>query len=125
MTERLATLIIGAGHNGLVCATYLARAGRKVVVLEASGSVGGAAITREFAPGFKVSAVAHLLHLLDPVIDKELALVGHGLSYTQTALRTIALSLQDSPLVINGNEIAGDGLSASDRSAFGAYSARM
>ena len=79
MTERLPTLIIGAGHNGLVCAAYLARAGRKVVVLEASDAVGGAAVTREFAPGFKVSAVAHLLHLLDPTINRELALERHGL----------------------------------------------
>jgi phytoene dehydrogenase-like protein len=49
MTDK--TIIIGAGHNGLVCAAYLAKAGRDVLVLEASEQVGGAAITREFAPG--------------------------------------------------------------------------
>jgi phytoene dehydrogenase-like protein len=125
MTERSPTLIIGAGHNGLVCAAYLARAGRKVLVLEAADTVGGAATTREFAPGFKVSAVAHLLHLLDPAIAKELALARHGLDYAHRSLSSIALSLLDSPLIINGDEILGGTVSASDRSAYRSYRARM
>ena len=58
------TIIIGGGHNGLVCAAYLAKAGKKVTVLEAADQVGGAAATREFAPGYRAS-VAHLLYLLD------------------------------------------------------------
>src|ERR1700704_2106835 len=107
MTERSPVVIIGGGHNGLVCAAYLARAGRKVLVLEAGKTIGGAAITREFAPGYKVSAVAHLWNLLDPTIDKELGLAGHGLSYSKTALSTVALSMQGRPLIINGNEILG------------------
>ena len=49
-------VIIGGGHNGLVCAAYLAKGGRKVTVVEAANQVGGAAITREFAPDFKVTA---------------------------------------------------------------------
>ena len=65
MTERDRIIIVGAGHNGLVCAAYLAKAGRDVLVLEAADRVGGAAVTREFAPGYRVSACAHLLYLLD------------------------------------------------------------
>ena len=51
MSNSYDTIIIGAGHNGLVCATYLAKAGRKVLMLEANEQVGGAAITREFSEG--------------------------------------------------------------------------
>ena len=54
-------IVIGAGHNGLVCAATLAKAGRKVLVLERTSHAGGAAHTRDFAPSFSVSAGAHLL----------------------------------------------------------------
>ena len=64
MTNAIDVVIIGGGHNGLVCAAYLAEAGKKVTVLEAADQVGGAAATRELAPGFKAS-VAHLLYLMD------------------------------------------------------------
>ena len=62
-------IIIGGGHNGLVCAAYLAKAGRKVTVLEASGQVGGAAATREFAPGYRASAFARdgIIEAIEPV----------------------------------------------------------
>ncbi|MBS0394673.1 MAG: NAD(P)-binding protein, partial [Proteobacteria bacterium] len=52
---RYDAIVIGAGHNGLVCATLLARAGRSVLVAEADAAVGGLAVTREFHPGFRVS----------------------------------------------------------------------
>ena len=65
MTERRRIIIIGAGHNGLVCAAYLARAGRDVLVLEAAERVGGAAITREFAPGLRRVGLRTPRYLLD------------------------------------------------------------
>lgn len=79
-------VIIGAGHNGLVTATYLAKAGLKVVVVEANDQPGGAAATREFAPGYKTSAVAHLLHALHPKVVADLNLGAHGLkgAYRET-----------------------------------------
>lgn len=72
-------IVVGGGHNGLTCAGYLARSGRSVLVLEAAERLGGAAATREFAPGFQVSACAHLLHLMPPALIRELDLESHGL----------------------------------------------
>jgi len=89
---RYDTIVVGGGHNGLVCATYLARSGRRVLVLEAASQVGGAAATREFAPGFRVSACAHLLHLMPPGLARELALERHGLSFAAADLPSTALA---------------------------------
>jgi phytoene dehydrogenase-like protein len=72
-------LIIGAGHNGLVCAFYLARAGLKVTVLERRGVVGGAAVTEEFHPGFRNSVASYTVSLLQPRIIADLDLHTHGL----------------------------------------------
>jgi phytoene dehydrogenase-like protein len=71
--------IIGAGHNGLVCAFYLARAGLKVTVLERRNIVGGAAVTEEFYPGFRNSVASYTVSLLQPKIISDLDLNGHGL----------------------------------------------
>ena len=71
--------IIGGGHNGLVCAAYLAMAGLKVVVLERRDVVGGAAVTEEFHPGFRNSVAAYTVSLLNPKVTRDLDLVGHGL----------------------------------------------
>src|SRR3954467_13333731 len=72
-------IIIGGGHNGLVCAAYLGMAGLKVRVLERRAVVGGAAVTAEFAPGFRNSVAAYTVSLLNPKVIRDLRLPKHGL----------------------------------------------
>ncbi|MDP9163606.1 MAG: NAD(P)/FAD-dependent oxidoreductase [Pseudomonadota bacterium] len=72
-------VIIGAGHNGLVCATYLAKKGLKVAILEAASVVGGAAVTDEFHPGYRNSAASYTVSLLNPKVIRDLELERHGL----------------------------------------------
>src|SRR5574339_933468 len=72
-------IVIGGGHNGLVNAAYLAKAGRKVVVLERRHVLGGAAVTEEIFPGFKFSVASYVVSLLRPEIIRELDLPRHGL----------------------------------------------
>src|SRR5581483_5334907 len=71
-------IIVGAGHNGLVTAAYLARAGRRVLVLERREVVGGACVTEELWPGFKVSTAAYVNSLLRPEIIRDLELARYG-----------------------------------------------
>src|SRR3954451_19703076 len=79
MAERYDAVIIGGGHNGLVTAAYLARAGMKVVCLERRHVLGGAAVTEEFVPGFRFSVASYVVSLLRPEIIRELDLGRHGL----------------------------------------------
>lgn len=72
-------IVVGGGHNGLVAAAYLARAGRKTLVLERRPLVGGAAVTEEIFPGFKFSVFSYVVSLLRPEIIRELELPRHGL----------------------------------------------
>ena len=76
---RCDALIVGGGHNGLVCAAYLAAAGLKVTVLERRAVVGGAAVTEEFHPGFRNSVAAYTVSLLNPKIIRDLELARYGL----------------------------------------------
>ena len=76
-------VVIGGGHNGLVCSGYLAMAGLKVLVLDQRPVVGGAAVTEEFSPGFSNSVASYTVSLLNPKIIRELDLGGHGLRIVQ------------------------------------------
>ncbi|MCF6292229.1 MAG: NAD(P)/FAD-dependent oxidoreductase [Robiginitomaculum sp.] len=78
MTKNYDAVIIGAGHNGLVCAFYLAKAGFKVRIVERRGIVGGAAVTEEFHPGFRNSVASYTVSLLQPKIITDMQLVKHG-----------------------------------------------
>src|SRR6202453_423767 len=79
-------VIVGGGHNGLVCAAYLAAAGLKVTVLERRGVVGGAAVTEEFHPGFRNSVAAYTVSLLNPKVIRDLELQRHGLRVVERRL---------------------------------------
>jgi len=84
-------IIIGAGHNGLVSACYLAKAGLKPLVLERRAIVGGAAVTEEIHPGFRCSTLAHSAGPLLPQLTNDLNLKRHGLELLQSETRVLAL----------------------------------
>jgi phytoene dehydrogenase-like protein len=77
--NRYDCIVIGGGHNGLICAAYLAKAGRSVVVLERRHVVGGAAVTEELYPGFRYTVCSYVVSLLRPWIVRDLNLAKHGL----------------------------------------------
>ena len=79
MAKKYDAIIVGGGHNGLVCAAYLAKAGRKVLVLERRHVLGGAAVTEELYPGFKFSVCSYVVSLFRPHIIRELELTKHGM----------------------------------------------
>ena len=104
--RRFDAVVIGGGHNGLVCAAYLAAAGLDVCVLERRGVLGGAAVTEEFHPGFRNSTASYTVSLLNPKVIRDLRLAQHGL---RIVARPIANFL---PLPDGGHLKVGGGLAA-------------
>ncbi|MEA2877760.1 MAG: hypothetical protein QOF14_2956, partial [Hyphomicrobiales bacterium] len=120
-------VIIGGGHNGLVCAAYLAMAGRKVVVLERRGVVGGVAVTEEFHPGFRNSVAAYTVSLLNPKVIADLRLAEHGLRIVERRIANF-LPLDDGRyLKVGGGRTHEEVAKFSTRDAerLDAYAARL
>jgi len=109
------SIIIGAGHNGLTCAAYLAKSGQRVLVLEASDSIGGLAASREFHPGFHAS-VAHSLSHFSSKVASDLKLSEYGYAATSNTLPTIGLSADRKHVVVHAGSL--DGVSAADAAAY-------
>ncbi|MFZ0863294.1 MAG: NAD(P)/FAD-dependent oxidoreductase [Candidatus Sulfotelmatobacter sp.] len=92
MSQGRDVVIIGGGHNGLITAFYLAKAGYKPLVLERSAQVGGAAVTDEFHPGFRCSTLAHRAGPIQPQIVRDMQLEKHGLKWITPGVCVTALS---------------------------------
>jgi phytoene dehydrogenase-like protein len=116
--DRFDTVIIGAGHNGLTCAAYLARKGQRVLVLEAAEQPGGLAAGREFHPGFHAS-VAHSEYQFTPAIARELGLERHGYRGDTAALATIGLGAAGEHVTLTPDTV--DGVSDTDRNSYRRY----
>ena len=120
-------IVIGGGHNGLVCAAYLGAAGLKTLVLEARAKIGGCAVTEEFHPGFRNSQAAYTVSLLNPKIIRDLDLPRHGLRIVPRKLGNF-LPLDDGRYLKVGagrtkDEIAK--FSVRDAERLDAYAARL
>ncbi len=96
-------VVIGAGHNGLTCAAYLAGAGQSVCVVERRSVVGGAAVTEEFHPGFRNSTASYTVSLLAPQVIAELNLAAHGLSIVKRPLSNFLPLPGDRSLKLGGS----------------------
>ncbi len=120
-------VIIGAGHNGLTCAAYLAMAGLRVAVVERRKVVGGAAVTEEFHPGFRNSVAAYTVSLLNPKIIADLKLKDHGLSIVERRAQNF-LPAPDGRHLLTGEGRTREsvaGLSARDADTFEVFSAEL
>ncbi len=105
-SRRFDAVVIGGGHNGLVCAAYLAQRGLKVCVLERRAVLGGAAVTEEFHPGFRNSTASYTVSLLQPKVIRDLRLAQHGLRIVPRPVSNFL------PLPDGGHLVVGGGLAA-------------
>ena len=111
-------IVIGAGHNGLICATFLARSGLRVILLEASDRIGGLAADREFFPGFH-APLANTLYALPGAIIEDLQLGKFGFELPQETLDLLTLVPGETPIRISRNALVG--ASEKDTAAYSAY----
>ncbi|AAK25083.1 phytoene desaturase family protein [Caulobacter vibrioides] len=102
VTQTRDAVIIGGGHNGLVCAFYLAKAGLKVTVCEARGVVGGAAVTEEFHPGFRNSVASYTVSLLNPRVIADMGLRELGLTFLERPISNFLPISDDKYIKLGG-----------------------
>src|SRR5947209_3038697 len=120
-------VIIGAGHNGLTCASYLAAAGLRVHIVERRKVVGGAAVTEEFHPGFRNSVAAYTVSLLNPQIIRDLRLADHGLRIVERRVQNF-LPAPDGSYLLTGEGRTRDSiakLSPRDADRFDAFAREL
>jgi phytoene dehydrogenase-like protein len=120
MIERIDAIIIGAGHNGLVCASTLARTGMQVLCLESSDSAGGMSAPRSIGENYHFPGLAHASYPVSAAIRRELKLDQYGY-VPGTAVDTIALDAAGQHLTIGTDRVAGDNLSEADEQAYPAF----
>jgi phytoene dehydrogenase-like protein len=118
MTKSKSVIVVGGGHNGLVCATYLARAGYSVDLIEARDTVGGAASSYSFAEGYSTPGLAHVIYGLNQKICRDLNI---DLSTMIADVDTIALDLDGDHITLQRDQVLGAHLSSQDHSAFKAF----
>src|SRR5262245_60641173 len=128
-SRRWDAIVIGGGHNGLVCGAYLARAGIRTLILERRGTVGGAVATSELAPGVRVPTYAHTVGRLRGSIARELGLAGERLRLVQPDARVTSLRPDDPPITLWGDvaRTAADlaALSRGDAAAWPSFDAEI
>ena len=120
MTKSNSVVIIGGGHNGLICATYLAKAGHQVQLLEARDKVGGGVSTSSFADGYSTSGLAHILYGLNSKVCKDLKL-NIGDSASIQPVDTISLQLDGDHVTLGRDDVSAKSLSSKDLEAYRAF----